>query len=107
MTNPVAEVRITPLQIIPDLFGVWIQQELMVVKAVSVQRIIRTVDAVTVQQSGARFGQIAMPNLVSLFLQGNAMQFSAAAAVEQAQLDFLGVFGEDGEVHSFAIPSSS
>ena len=55
MTDPVAKVRITPPQIILDLFGVRIQQELMVVKAVSVQRIIRTVDAVTVQQSGTRF----------------------------------------------------
>src|SRR5205823_2559635 len=48
VTNPVAEVRIAPLQIIPDLFGVGIQQELMVVKTLSVRRIVRTVDTVTV-----------------------------------------------------------
>jgi hypothetical protein len=48
-----------------------------------------------------------MPNLVSLLLQGNAMEFPAAAAVEQAEFDLLGVFRGEGEVHSFAIPSSS
>ena len=48
-----------------------------------------------------------MPDLISLLLQGNAMEFPPAAAVEQAELDLLGVFGEKGEVHSFAIPSGS
>src|SRR2546423_6488019 len=48
VTNPVAEVRIAPLQIILDLLGVGIQQELMVVKTLSVRRIVRTVDTVTV-----------------------------------------------------------
>src|SRR2546430_16608909 len=48
VTNPVAEVRIAPLQIILDLFGVGIQQELMVVKTLSVRRILRTLDTVTV-----------------------------------------------------------
>ena len=55
MTNPVAEVRIAPLQIILDLLGVGIQQQLMVIKTVSVGRIVRTVDTVAIQQSGARF----------------------------------------------------
>jgi hypothetical protein len=35
------------------------------------------------------------------------MDFPAAAAIEQAQFDLLGVFGEEGEIDSFAIPSSS
>ena len=55
VANPVAEVRIAPLQIILDLLGVWIQQKLMVIETVSVLGIVRTVDTVAVRQSGARF----------------------------------------------------
>jgi hypothetical protein len=53
----------------------------------SLLRLIRTVHAIAVQLAGPRFGQIAVPDLVGLLAQRDALQLATAAVIEQAQLD--------------------
>ncbi len=105
--DAIAEVRVRPRQLTDDRLRVRIEQELVRVEAVSLLRLIGSVHAISIQFSGARFGQIAMPHLISLFAQPHALQLAAAAAVEQAQLDALSVFGKQREIDALAVPGGA
>ena len=48
-----------------------------------------------------------MPDLVGALAQLDALQLVAAAGVEQAQLDLLGVLGEQREVDALAVPGGA
>ena len=69
--------------------------------------IVGAVESVSVDKSGARFGQVAMPDLVGLFLDADAVQFAAAVAVEKAEFDGFRMLGKNREVDAFAIPGSA
>ena len=45
-----------------------------------------------------------MPDLVGALAQRDALQLAPAARVEEAQLDLLGVLGEQREVDALAVP---
>ena len=74
------------------------------IEAQPFRRIVGPMHAISVQQSRARLGQIAMPHLIGLFPQRNAMQLAPTRFVEQTQFHLLRVLGEQREVHSFSIP---
>src|SRR5690606_26948935 len=52
----------------------------------------------------AHIVEIAVPDLVGVFRQGDALQLPAAGPVEEAQLDLLGMRREEGEIHSRSVP---
>src|SRR5579885_3129558 len=74
------------------------------VEAMPVRRIVRSVDAVSVNVARRSLRQIAVPHLIRVFGQNDAPQFAIAAAVEQAELDLLRVLGKDRKVDAAAVP---
>ena len=52
-------------------------------------RLVRTVDAIAVDQTGTRGRQIAVPDLIGIFRQLDALELGLAIRVEQAQLDLV------------------
>ena len=61
----------------------------MRVEAVAVLGPIRAVHAVAVEQPGPRFGQVAVPDLVGVLRERDALDFAPALRIEEAELDFL------------------
>src|SRR6185437_17122349 len=62
---------------------------------------------IAVNQSGASVRQIAVPHLVGAFGQIEPGDFAAAAGIEQAELDALGIGGEHGKVGAKTVPGST
>ncbi len=67
-------------------------------------RLIRPVDAVSINSGGSNFWQITVPNLVGVFRERDSLEFTFASLVEQAQFDFGRVGREAGEVCTLAVP---
>src|ERR1700722_7989752 len=65
---------------------------------------VGTVHAVAIDRRRPQIAHIAMPNLVGVFGQRNALDLLFAARVEQAELDFRGVRGEQREIDALAVP---
>ena len=67
-------------------------------------RVVWTVGAIAVDRAGFGIWQIAVPDLVGVFGHGETGDFAPAGRIEQAQIDPLGMGGEDGEIGSEAVP---
>ena len=102
--DPVAVVRVGPAQLSRQRLRVRVEQQLVVVEAVSALGVVRPVHAVAVQHTGARVGQITVPHLVGVLGQRDAAELPPAAPVEHAQLDLFGMRAEQCEVHALAVP---
>ena len=62
-------------------------------------------DAVAVDEAGSCAVEVAMPDLVGFFRQGNAARLGGGVGgVEQAELDLRGVFREQRKIYARAIP---
>src|SRR5579862_6620735 len=83
MANPVAKVRVVPLQTVLDLLRIRVQKELVPIEPQSLCGIIRSVDTVSITKTRSRLWQIAVPYLVGLFLQRNAVNLATPRFVEQ------------------------
>src|SRR6516162_6891230 len=70
-------------------------------------RRVRSVHAVAIAQPGPRLGQIAMPDLVRSLPHRDARLGLARLGVEEAELDALGMLGEQCEVDAFSVPSGA
>src|SRR5206468_3771351 len=84
-----------------DRLGVGIDQQLGRVEAMALIGRVRAVDAVAVALAGPDAGQVAVP------VEGGALSDLGAflgVALEQAQLDALGVLAEQREVRPLAVP---
>src|SRR4029077_11032833 len=58
-------------------------------------------------QSGARIGQIAVPDLVGAFRHLEALDLAPSRRIEQAELEPGGVGGKDGEIGAEAVPGGA
>ena len=63
------------------------------------------VNAIAIELSRPDIVQIAVPDILSSLRQGDAFDFAAAVAIEEAELDLLGGRGKQREVRSSPIPS--
>ena len=61
-------------------------------------------DAETVGRAWLHVGQIAVPDLVGVFGKLDALQFTFAAAVENADFNFRRISGEHRKVRTLAVP---
>src|SRR5205814_2893106 len=77
------------------------------IEAKSARGLVRSAHAISVEQSRAGFRKIAVPDLVGLLADANALNFAPAGIIEQAQVDAVGMFGKQGEVNAFAIPAGA
>ena len=100
----VAEQGRVPLELADDGFGVGIEQELVGVEPVAVLGVIGAVHAVAVDCTGAGIRQVAVEDLVRVFGQLDAFDLGLALVVEQAELDLVGVGGEQREVYPRPVP---
>src|SRR5262249_37389515 len=90
---------IMPLDVAADCLRVRIEDDLVGVEAVAVRRIVRTVNTITVKLPRLRIGQVAMPDLVGLFRQRNALRLLGIFnGAKETQLNLGGMFREQGEV---------
>ena len=64
----------------------------------SLLRRVRAVHAVAVDLAGTHARHVAVPDLVAVFGQLDALGLGLAAVIEQAELDLGGVRREEGEV---------
>ena len=81
-----------------------IEQQLVGVEPVTGLRRVGTVHPVAVDGAGARVWQVAVPDLVGVLGQLDAVELRAARGVEQAQLDLGRVGREQGEVDPEPVP---
>ena len=100
----VAEDRGIPVQLAGMGAGVGIEQQLVGIEAVPRVRLVGAVDAVAVDGAGPDLGQVAVPDLVGVFGQLDALDLLVAGAVEQADLDLGGVGREEREIGALAVP---
>jgi hypothetical protein len=103
----VAEQSGIPLQLADHLPGVGVDQELIGIEAVAGGRLVGTMDAVAVGRAWPRIGEVAVPDLVGIFGQIDALDLALAAGVEQAELDLGRVRREQGEVDAQAVPGGA
>src|SRR5580765_80200 len=73
----------------------------------ALRRFVGSVDAVPINKTRARFGQIAVPDLIGLFLYSDAVEFATTGLVKETEFYRFGVFGEKSEVHALAVPGGS
>src|SRR5580700_12244240 len=76
-----------PLQFTNVGARVWIEEQLIRIKPMPILRLVWAVDAVAVDRSGLHFRQIAMPDLIRIFRQRDALHFVLTLSVEEANLD--------------------
>ena len=70
--------------------GIGVEQQLVGVEAMPLLGLEAAMDAIAVALSGLHAGQVAVPDLVGVFRQGDAGDLGLPALVEQAELDTLG-----------------
>src|SRR5665213_4060853 len=74
------------------------------VEAMAVRRVVGSVNAVSVERAGPQTRQVAVPDFVGEFGQRVTRDLAPSARVEDAQVDALGVGGEEREVDAGAVP---
>lgn len=70
----------------------------------SAEKVVRAVDAVAVELPGSDVREVAVPDLVCVLGQQNAVKLLPPLGVEKRQLNLLRVLGEECEVHSAPVP---
>lgn len=69
---------------------------------------IGSIDPEPIMEAGAPLRQVDVPCLIGLLLQSNPMGFlRGIRPIEQAKIHRRGIFGEEGEIHPFAVPRGS
>src|SRR3954447_7539690 len=87
--------------------GIGIEQQLVGVEAVTVLRLVRTIDAVAVELSRRDVVQIAVPDVLGPLRQFDPLDLPSALAIEQAELDLFGIGGKQGKIGPSSVPGCS
>src|SRR5258708_19622200 len=77
---------------------VGIEQKLMRIESVTRLRLIRPMDAVSINSGRSNIRQINVPNLVGVFREYDSLEFTFAPLVEQTQLHFSPLIPQKGQV---------
>ena len=108
LAGAVAEERVVPADAAGDRLRVGIEKNLGRIEAVPLGRRVRAVDAVAVEQTGPRFGQIDVPDLVAALRDGDPSDFARGVRrVEEAEVDRRRVLAEEGEIDARAVPGGA
>ena len=81
-----------------------VEQQLVVVEAMTGIRLVGAVNAITVDRAGPDVGHIAVPHFVGIFGELDAGALGLAGLVEQANFDFRRVRGKQPEIDAFPTP---
>src|ERR1019366_8037202 len=104
MADRVAVERVVPYEPAHQLFGVGIEQKLIVVEAMAAFGIVRAVNAKAVELSRSQIGKITVPFLIRVLRQCDTGRLALPLLVEQAQFYALGVLRENRDVDSLPVP---
>ena len=89
----------------PDgCLSVRVEQQLVGIEAVSIPRLVRAMYAITIDSTRPRVGNVAVPDLVRVFRQLDALDLAPSIRTEETQLDLAGMRREDREVDPEPIP---
>src|SRR5579884_534416 len=91
-------MRVAPCELPGQSLAVGVDQELVRIEAVAGPGLIGPMDAVAVELAGRDLGKIDVPHVVGALGHGDALRFTFAVAVEQAQLDLGGMGGKQREI---------
>src|SRR5690606_1775272 len=81
-----------------------IEEQLVRVEAMPFVGRVWAVDAIAVQEAGTCERQVAMPDLVGMLAQRDHRRCGAPVALEDDELDALGMLGEERKVDPFTVP---
>ena len=71
-------------------------------------RIVRTVDAIAVELTGAHVGQIAVPDVIGALTHADLERLDGVRfAMKQTEVDAGRILGKDREVDTLAVPGCS
>jgi hypothetical protein len=101
----IAEHRRVPFQLPGVGAGVGVEQQFIPVEAVSVLRLIRPVDPVSVKGTRPNIRQVSVKNLVGVFGKLDTVGLAFSALIEQADFNLGGVCRKNREVCTVTIPS--
>ena len=101
----IAEDRGIPLELAGMGAGIGVEHQLVRIEAVPRVRLVGPVDAVAIEGAGPDLGQVPVEDLVGVFGQLDPRDLLVAGAVEEADLDFGGVGGEEREIGALAVPA--
>ena len=87
----IAKQHVVPSELTDKRLGVWIDQQLMVVKAVASSRLVRPVDAVAIDSTRPNVGEIAAPDLVRALREYEASCLHLPSAIKDAEFHLLGM----------------
>jgi hypothetical protein len=105
ISDPVAEQRVAPSKTARNRLRIGIDQQLRGIEAVSFQRSVWPVDAVTIELSWSRVRQIGVPDLIRSFDEVGSPRFAPSVRrVEEAELDGSRVLGEQREIDTLSVP---
>src|SRR5262249_32650757 len=103
----VAEYRRVPLQLADVRARVRVEHQLVCIEAMPLAWRVGAVNPRTVHLAGTYDGQVAVPDLVAVLGELDALRLGLAALIEQTKLD-LGRGGrEQGEVDALTVPEGS
>ena len=105
--NAIAKQRVGPTQRAGEAPRIGVEQKLVRIETMTVLRIIGSVGTVAVNQTKARIGEIAVPDLVGAFRQIEARDFAPAGRIEQTKLDSLGMRREDRKIGAESVPGGA
>src|SRR6201999_555115 len=87
--------------------GIGIEQQLMRIEAMALLGCVGAVDAIAVELSGRDVVEVAVPDVLGPLRHFDALELAAALAVEQAQLNLLGIGREQREVSPASVPAGA
>src|SRR6185295_9713525 len=76
-------------------------------EAVSVLRVVWPVEPIAIEQARPGVGKVAMPDEVGALEELDALHLAPPLGIEEAQLDTLGVLGEQREVDARPVPGGA
>src|SRR5690606_12548389 len=100
----IAEKLVRPLELPHQRFRVRIENELVRIEAMALRGLVRAVHAIGIDGAGARVGKVAVPDLIGVFGQDDALELALACGVEKTKLDFRRVRREQREIDAEAVP---
>src|SRR5215203_2604810 len=103
----VPEQRGVPYELADDLLGIWVQQELVRVEAMSFCRGVGTVHAIAIDLARPRVRKIAVPYLIGILGKLDPLDFLLGFDVKETELDLGCMSREQREVDAEAVPGCS
>src|SRR6185312_13042807 len=103
VSNTITTVKIVPFERAVERTRIGIDEELVRIEPMTRLRIIRTINAITVEKTWSNFRNITVPDIVLPVEHCDTMRLARAPFIKQAKLDFFGMRGEKCEIDTISV----